>query len=173
MKVRILVLAMVVMLLAGCTPKSQGLGENFLEEAHVAVKEAYGDDYIPSMTIDENYLEDIYGLNFDWVEKHIAEGPMMSTHVDTFIGIKAKPGKAQEVEKALNAYREYLVTESLQYPMNLAKVNASTVYVVEDHVFFLMLGKINDSGEATEEEALKFAKEQVDVAVSAIEGIVK
>ena len=37
---------------------------------------------------------------------------MISAHVDTFIAIKAKEGKGEEVEKALTSYRDYLINDS-------------------------------------------------------------
>lgn len=172
----VLVLLTALVVFVGCTGGNDDkatLGDDFLLMAHGNVKEAYGEDYMPSMPIDDVYLQEIYGIDLEMVDKVIAEGPMMSAHVDTFIGIRAKEGQADKVEEALNAYRENLVSESLQYPSNIAKVNASTVYRVKDHVFFLMLGAMDYETERTEEEALDYAKEQVQIAVDAIDETVK
>ncbi|SDK10470.1 DUF4358 domain-containing protein [Natronincola ferrireducens] len=168
-----IVLAMTFMFV-GCSSESAvNLGDDFLEKAHEAVKEAYGEDYIPSMAIQEDFLADIYGVPMDSVKEYIAEGPMMSTHVDTFIGLKVEADSVNKVADALRAYHTDLVENSMQYPMNLAKVQSAEILVIEDHVFFLMLGGFNDNVEQTEEEALEFAKEQVQIAVEAIEGLVK
>lgn len=168
------VLAMVLIFTA-CSndEKAVKLDEKFLENAHTAVKEAFGENYIPSMAFDETMLSDIYGVAKEDVDAFIAEGPMISVHVDTFIGIRVKEGKEEAVAAALEAYRKKLIEENMQYPMNMAKVNASKVYTIGNHVFFLMLGKINDGGEQTEEDALNYEKEQVQIAVDAIEGLVK
>ena len=168
-----------VVLLSACSGGAGGSSEQakldsfFLEKAHEAVKEAFGEDYLPSMVIESQMIADIYGVSLDDVDAMIAEGPMMSVHVDTFIGIRAKEGKGESVAKALEAYRKTLVENSLQYPMNMAKVNASTVYTVGDHVFFLMLGKMNDGGSQTEEQALEYEKAQVQIAIDAIEELLK
>lgn len=144
--------------------------EPTLEELHTAVKNAYGDNYLPSMSLDATAMTEQVGLTMDNVEEFIAEGPMISAHVDTFIAIKAKEGKGADVETELNAYRDYLVSESLQYPGNMAKVNASRVFRHGDYVFFIMLGAMNDAAE-TDEEAATFAEEQTQIAVDAIEAV--
>ena len=41
-------------------------------------------------------------------------------------------------EKALTSYRDYLINDSLQYPMNVPKVNASSVLREGDYVFFVI-----------------------------------
>ena len=87
--------------------------------------------------------------------------------------MRAKPGKGETVAGAMWQYRDNLVTNSMQYPMNMPKVNASTVHVVGDHVFFLMLGAYNENMDATEEEALAFAQDQVKLGLDAIEGLVR
>lgn len=181
MKVKFLMglLLVSVFMLSACSGTT-GNSENevkldslFLEKSHEAVKEAYGDDYIPSMAYELDQLKDIFGITVENVDAFIAEGPMMSVHVDTFIAIRAKEGKGETIAAELEAYREKLIQDSLQYPMNMAKVNASTVYVVDDHVYFLMLGKINENGNQTEDEALEYEKDQVKKAVDAIEELLK
>lgn len=142
-----------------------------LEEVHTAVKNAYGDNYLPNMPMDETALTEMVGVNMENVEEFIAESPMISAQVDTFIAIKAKEGKGEEVEKELNAYRDKLVNDSFQYPMNMPKVNASQVIRKGDYVFFVMLGAINDAMDVTEEEAAKFAQEQIQIGVDAIEAV--
>lgn len=161
----------IVLMLVGCKAPGEDatLGDAFLGEAHENVKAAYGDDYLPSVPIEELYLQEVYGLDMTKVDKVIAEGPMMSVHVDTFIGIKAKSGEAEAIEETLNAYRDDMIKNSMQYPMNIAKVNASKVYRVKDHVFFLMLGATDSGENASEEEALAFAQKQVQIAIDAIE----
>ena len=92
-----------------------------------AVKEAYGEDYYPEMDYDAQALESIFGVKEEWIEEFVAQGPMMSTKVDTFLAIKAKDANAKEVEDALVAYRDYLINDTLQYPTNKVKILASKV----------------------------------------------
>lgn len=115
-------------------------------------------------------LVNLIPINEELIEEYIAEMPMMSTHVDTFIAIKVSEGKvdkADVVENALINYRANLVENSIQYPMNIAKVNASKVIRKGDYVFFIMLGKYDDREDVSEGQAIKFAKQETE-AISKI-----
>lgn len=105
-----------------------------------AVKSAYGENYLPSMDLTAEDLKTRFGLNSEDYTEAIGQVAMMSTQVDTFVAVHAKEGKAESIVSALNAYRDDLVNNSLQYPMNIPKVNASKVYQKGDYVFFIMLG---------------------------------
>jgi len=142
-----------------------------LQQAYDAVKEAYGENYIPSMMMEEQQLSEVCKINMENVESYIAEGPAMSGHVDTFIAIKAVEGKGEDVEKDLTSYQAYLQNDALQYPMNLAKVNASQVARHGDYVFFVMLGAFDERSEVTEEQELEFAQEQTKIGVDVIAGL--
>ena len=109
-----------------------------------AVKDAYGENYLPSTPLDEQMLTDIYGLDMENVEEVIGEAPMISAHVDTFIAVKAKEGKGEAVEKELQEYLDYVVENSVNYPMNVAKVQAAKVVRHGDYVFYVMLGGYDD-----------------------------
>ena len=99
---------------------------------------------------------------------------MISTFVETFIGAKAKEGKGDEVETALNAYRDRLVNDTMQYPMNIAKIQASQVIRHGDYVFFVMLGAPTDAAmEEGDEAALKSASENNQIAIDIIDGYFK
>lgn len=140
-----------------------------LSAIHAAVKEVYGEDYIPSAQYDETYLNDVLGVGADLYESFIAEGPMISVHVDTFVAIEAKEGKGEEVEAALTSYRNYLVEESMQYPMNLPKIQASQIVRHGDYVFFVLLGAVSE--DAMDEDAmLESAQASNQLAVDAIDG---
>ncbi|WMM24486.1 DUF4358 domain-containing protein [Tissierella sp. MB52-C2] len=154
--------AMIMMttFLIGCTTKKEAKTVD-LDKIHEAVKETLGEDYAPNRELTMEEIENLTGIKEDNIEKIIAESPMISVNVDTFIGIKAKEGKGDIVEEGLDKYRKYLVEESMQYPMNIAKVNSAKVIRHEDYVFFVMLGKHDDRQEATDEERLEFAKEEV------------
>ncbi len=135
------------------------------------VKQAYGEDYIPSMDYDAQAMKDLFGIGEEQYEEFFAQGPMISIHVDTLIGVRAKEGQADAVEQALLDYRKSLVEDSVQYPMNMVKVNASEVVRFGDYVFFVMLGSPDmEAEEKGEEAALESAKENNQIGVDAIEG---
>lgn len=142
-----------------------------LEKLHQAVKDAYGASYIPSFEYDAQSLKDVFGLEEDLYDEFIAEGPMISVHVDTFLAIKAREGKGAQVEEILSAYRKNLVENSMQYPMNLSKVEASQVIRYGDYVFFVMLGTASmEAEEQGEEAALESARTENQKAVKVIDG---
>lgn len=142
-----------------------------LSDVLEAVKQAYGDDYIPSIDYDAQAMKDLFGVGEEQYEDFFAQGPMISIHVDTLIGVRAKEGQADAVEQALLDYRKTLVEDSVQYPMNMVKVNASEVVRYGDYIFFVMLGSPDlEAEEKGEEEALESAKENNRIGVDAIEG---
>lgn len=142
-----------------------------LNEIHEAVKDAYGENYFPNQTMEGEMLSELTGLNMENVQEVIAETPMISINPDIFIAVKAKEGKGDEVKAELEKHKDYLINESLQYPMNMAKVGATKVIQHGDYVFLLTLGGIFE-GE-NEEEAAQFAEDQVKIGVDTINGFFK
>ncbi len=108
-----------------------------LREAVVA---ELGDDYWPSMAIPTEILEANFGLTPDMYVDYMGEMPMMSAHVDTLLIVKAAEGQEEAVETALKAYRDAQVENSMQYPMNLGKVQAAKVERMGSYVCFVLLG---------------------------------
>lgn len=162
-----LVMVIVGAFMVGCTPKKEAKVVD-IDEVHAAVKEAFGENYGPNQELNPEELEGLTDVKAENIEELIAETPMMNVSVDTFIAIKAKEGKGDTVAEELEKYRTFLVEESLQYPMNIAKVNSAKVVQEGDYVFFLMLGAYDDREEATEEERLEFAKEEIKKAEDTI-----
>jgi len=139
------------------------------------VAQAYGENYLPSYALSDMELKEIYGVDNAWVEEFSAEMPMMSAQVDTFIAVKAKNGNVSNVESALKNYRDYLVNSTMQYPINIPKIQASTVYTKGDYVFFIMLGTIPQDimfGE-DEEAAIKAYVESNKIALDTIDSLIK
>ena len=132
-----------------------------------AIKTAYGDDYIPSMPVDEIYLTTVMGLEEGSFTDYAGELPMISAHADMAVIVKAAEGKSEEVKAKLEAYQTYLIEDSLQYPMNLAKVNASKVLENGDFLGFIILGKFDEREAPSEDEQAAFAEEQVQIGVDA------
>lgn len=158
-----------VAMLAACK-KTQTQPDVPLTDIADKVKEAYGDAYIPQGTVDETALEQQYGLTTDMYKEAYGEVAMISVQVDAFIAVHANEGKADAVEEALNKYRDYLINDAMNYPMNIGKVNGSTVYRNGDYVFFIMLGDMpTDVTDQGEEAAKTYAQEQNQIAVKAIE----
>lgn len=140
-----------------------------MNKIHEAVVGAY-EHYIPNMAYDADTAKELFGLQPEWYDDMLAEGPMISAQVDTFIAVHPTEGNLKNVEDALKAYRETLVNDTMQYPMNQVKIQASRVETVGDYVFFIMLGEIDMDIE--EEAAMVTAYEaQNQLAVDAIKGV--
>ena len=161
------------------TTAPETVKEVSLEDVLSDIKNAYGENYIPNTEMDEQMLKDVIGLSPELCESYVAEAPMISTFVETFIGVQAKDGKGDDVEAALNAYRDRLVGDTMQYPMNIAKIQASQVVRHGDYIFFVMLSFMDETDTsnevpsevdiaAAEEEALKKAQEDNQTAIDII-----
>ena len=119
---------------------SQGWSEE-MEGIKAAVVTAVGvDNYFPNMPVDPASLEMLYGLSSDMYDDYLAEMPMISTNVDTLLIVKAKDDKVEAVQEVLNTYRDSKVNDTMQYPMNVGKTQASRIETFGNYVCFVMLG---------------------------------
>lgn len=126
-----------------------------------AVAEELGDDYWPNMEMPAEILKSQYGLTEDMYEDYMGEMPMMSAHVDTLLIVKAKEGQADEIKGALEDYRINLLKNSMQYPMNMGKVQASKVDSEGDYVYFVLLGgDVTEVAEKGDEAVIAYCREQ-------------
>lgn len=171
--IMLLAISMLAVFAVGCTPKKGEVKDVDIKEIHTAVKESLGEDYTADRDLEKEELEGIVKVKAEDMEEYIAQAPMISVGVDNFIAIKAKEGKADEIEAGLNNHRKYLVEDSMQYPMNIAKINASKVIRHGDYLFFVMLGKYDDRDNVTEEQALEFAQEETKKVEDIINGFFK
>ncbi len=112
-------------------------------DIEAAIAEAYGEEYLCTETMPLEYITETYGVNSEWIADYIGKMPMISFNVDTFIAIKATAGNADNVEKALTDYRDYVVENALNYPSNEPKINATRVYKLGDYVFYICLGMLD------------------------------
>lgn len=116
------------------------------------VRAVYGEKYTAVMPYDEVSMKEYFGIESDLYDAYIAEGPMMTAHIDTFVAVHATKGNVQAVEDALNAFRDSQINDAFQYPSNMLKIQASRVETIGDYVFFVTLGSIEDSSQFENEE---------------------
>ncbi len=169
-KIAVILLTSVLLvgLLSGCTTDNNKV-EVDLDNILEAVKLEMGEAYYPDRDIEINELMDYTGLKEEQIEEFIAQAPMMTLGVDTFIAIKATEGNGDNVYAGLEKYRKFLVEESFQYPMNLPKVNTAKVVQFGDYSFFIMLGEYNDSIEDIESDE---AREYYESEVARVEKVI-
>ncbi len=136
-----------------------------------SVKKAYGENYLPDYKLDKTEIKDRYGVDSSWYSSAYAQVPMMSAHVDQLAIFKAKNSSSKKkILKAVKDYQKILKKDTMQYPMNLLKIQGSKVYTNGNYVCFLMLGQVTDQVEknGTDEEIIKAYKEQNLIGVSEI-----
>lgn len=143
-------------------------GSGTLKAVRDAVAEAYGENYLPEMELDAETLEMLYGVTPEMYDEAFGEIPMISAQVDTLILVKAKEGRAADVQAALENYRTYQLEEGMNYPMNVPKIEASEVLVYGDYVCYIMLGMIDNSIE-DEAKMLTAFQEQNEIGKAVLE----
>ncbi len=154
----------------GVPDADAGVRSEEMEGLRQAVVEALGaDNYWPDMPMDAQMVETFFGITSDMYEDFMAETPMISTNVDTLVIVKAAEGQADAVEEALNAYRESKINDTMQYPQNLGKIQASQVERIDNYVIFVQLGGFAID-EEKEEDVIAKCQEANRLAIDAISG---
>lgn len=120
-----------------------------MESVKTAITDLLGEDYWPNMALMPDMLESLLGISPDMYEDYFAEVPMISTNVDTLVVIKAVEGQADAVEDILLAYHDNNVSNTMQYPQNVGKIQAARVERIGNYVIFSQLGA--DTTEVSEE----------------------
>lgn len=156
-------------ILTGCKG-STAQKEPTVEDILKAVQEAYGEDYLPDTDLDEEMLSQLMGVNTELIDSFAAQVPMISVHPDRVIIAKAAEGKGDELEEEFIRVKTNLQEDELVYPTNIAKTQAAQVVRKGDYVALFLVGAVDDREDATEEEQLSFAEEEVQKAVDAFEG---
>lgn len=142
-----------------------------------AVKKAYGDDYLPNYKLGKAEIKDKYGVASSLYSSAYAEVPMISAQVDELVVFKAKNSASKKkIVSAVKEYQKNLKENSLQYPMNVLKVQASKVYTNGKYVCFFMLGGYVDTDLAdngSDEEIIKEYQKLNNIAVKAVKNSLK
>ena len=142
-----------------------------MEQLKAAAVEAAEGGYWPDMALQPDMLEMSFGITSDMYDDYMAEMPMMSAHVDTLLIVKAKEDKLETVQEIVEDYREAKVNDTMQYPMNLGKIQASQVETIGNSVVFVMLGgDTTDVEEQGDEAVVKTCQERNGKVIEAIRG---
>ncbi len=154
------------LVLAGCRKGASGEDAGAAYRTDVdpqelveAVAAELGEDYWADMEIPPEYLESTYSIEADMYEDYYGQIPMMSAHVDSLLVVKSADGETDMVADALNAYRDYLMDDYMQYPDNLIKIQACQVETFGKYVCFVMLGGYMGNTNGEEEKELKACQE--------------
>ena len=150
-----------------------------VQNIYQAVVETYGSTYLPDMGVQEDayYMQDVLKLDASWYDAAIVEVPMMTANADVFAILHVTEGNLENVKKAFENYKSYLVNDSFQYPMNMPKVQSAVVQTLNDEyvMFSILTGMAFIDVEETDEAVLMAAYEEssrvaVDVATAVLSG---
>lgn len=145
----------------GWTEEMEGIKAAILEQA--------GDNYFPDMALLPDMLEAQFGITADMYDDYFAEMPMISANVDTLLIIKAKDGKVEDVEAALEAYRDVQINGAMQYPKNIGVVQGSRIETIGNYVCFSQLGgDTMDLMESGDEAVIVHCQELNDLVIGII-----
>lgn len=123
---------------------ASGSGVSGLSAFRDTLRDVYGDKYYPDTEMTEDEIRDELGLTDDLYEEVYAERTAQKAHPDTFIAVKVKDGKTEEVKEKLEAYKSQLKGDE-DFSANADKLDAAQVYDNGDYVFFVLLGDVEDS----------------------------
>ena len=133
-----------------------------------AVAKAYGENYLPDQAMDAEMIESEFGLTKDMYDEVVAEAPLIGFHPDRLVIVKPKKGKEANVKRALEDALLVMKEQQMQYPVNVAQVNAGKVLEKDGYYCFMILGQTDDTSE-NDNDAAKFAEKQIDIGVKAFD----
>lgn len=167
-----LALLMMGALLTGCGDKDSAANVDLSGVAE-DIASAYGENWLADTTMTEEMFKQEFPLDASLVQSFVAKMPMIGFHPDRVVLIKATKGNGAKVEEKLNEIKEEKIQNEMQYPSNIAKVQATQVVRQGDYVAFLLVGAIDEVNLDDEKAALNYAKEQVQIAVDTFNGAFK
>lgn len=133
-----------------------------------AMKDAFGNTYLPNMPLDEEMFIGMTNISKDLFTEFYAEVPMMSAQVDKLFVVKAAEGKVAELAAAMEAYRTNAIENDRNYPINIPKLEKSVVETRGDYVIFYMLGGYTEekveNADTLEPEELEKAETELNNA---------
>lgn len=139
-----------------------------------AITDELGDNYFPNTPMDPDYMEDVLGITGDMYDDYLAEMPAINTNADMLIIVRAGKDQADTVEALLNAYRDKNVGDTMQYPQNIGKIQASRVARIDNYVIYVQLGgDIMDAMDEGDEAVIVRCQEENDKVIGIIEGMVR
>jgi len=165
-----------LLLLAGCQAGSGNGGST----KNVAVKDAVDAAYatvleenkVATMEMDKETVIFYFGLDESMVDDAYGIGPMMSSHVDMIVAIKATNGNGEKVEDTVEAFQDNLERDTMQYPMNLAAISEAEVFSEGDYVYYVRLNTFT-SDDLSDEKKAEVIEKINDKAEEAIEKLHK
>lgn len=91
--------------------------------------------------LDQQSLQEVFGLNPDDIEEYYGEYSAVNTSADHIIGIKVKDGKADAVKSALESRKQEIVDNFQEYlPDQYDKAQAGKIIQKGNYLFLVIAG---------------------------------
>lgn len=141
-----------------------------MDEYKDAVVDILGENYWPDTLLTSEELAERTGISDDMYDSFLAEYQHTEAGIDMMILIKAKDGQTEKIENYLNEYREVLLKIYEQQPQNKAKVFASRIETIDNHVCYVQLGAdITSLENKGEDEMIAYCQQENERALDIIE----
>lgn len=146
------------------------------QKIRAAIMKAYADKYFPNVQVQDDpaYMQELLKLDASWYDEAVVEIPMIGANADKLILIHATEGNLENVKAALEAHKQSLIEDSMQYPMNKPRVQTAWVVTVGDYAIFSILGGAVDNPEEmgiySDEDLLGYYESQNSNAEWAVRG---
>lgn len=147
-----------------------------IDKLRNAIMKSYAGNYFPNVQVQDDpaYMQELLKLDASWYNDAIVEVPMIGANADKLILIHATEGNLENVKSALEAHKQSLIEDSMQYPMNKPRVQSAVVATVGDYAIFSILGGALDDPEmygiTTDEDLIAYYESQNGNAVWAVQG---
>lgn len=91
--------------------------------------------------LDQQSLQEVFGLNPDDIEEYYGEYSAVNTSADHIIGVKVKDGKVDEVKSALESHKQEIIDNFEEYlPDQYDKAQAGKIIQKGNYLFLVIAG---------------------------------
>lgn len=145
-------------------------GKITLKELGGAVASVLQDSYWPNQEMEESEIEEKLGITKDQYKNCYFEYAHLKDNLDQLVLVQCKDKEISNVAFALEKYRDDLIMNHQNQPINYAKANASRIEIIDEYVCFVLLGGNLDVVEE-EENRMAYCTEQNEKAIDTLEKI--
>lgn len=143
--------------------------QDVLDAVDAKFNEKYGGDYgaiAMKMPVDDQYLSDFVDLDASAYTEFAGVVSMSMANSDALFAVKAKEGKVDVVQQALEKRLSDLIVQYEFYPVNGSydRAKAGEVYVKGNYVFLIVVGVLpaQSDGTADFDADVQMTKETID-----------
>ena len=130
-----------------------------LARIYSGIKESYDDNYLPVTKNNQAMIEENYGISPLWYHAAVVETAAVNAQPDMLMGFLVKEEYKEQLLLKVTEYRTALLDNAPPDPVNAAKIQASQILVYDEHIFFIMLGIVDDAKQDAVILKDSFAKE--------------